>query len=116
MLGGSPDGLHLISHSTRVRDLHQFTVALARSLRPKRILSSQDLPRIIVEEDGRQLRRLLAMRLRDIWRRFPNNILPPLYSPLEDEVVQFPWVAVFLAWFRPFSNGDLDGHREFLEG
>jgi hypothetical protein len=69
-----------------------------------------------MKEDHSQFRWFLSEDLGDIWRGFPIHHLASYSSPLENEMKKRPWTTVLIIGRRSFPDGNLDRHRQFLEG
>jgi len=102
--------------SAAICDLNKFTPAFAAAWCPQGVLGSEDFSRVIIEKDDSQFCRFLPMRLGYVRCWFPNDILSAKCFPLENEVVQSSRVAISVARFRPLSDCNLDGYREFFQG
>src|SRR6266436_5706324 len=116
VLGCPSDCLHFVAWRIAVGDLHKLSVTEAALPRPQGVFRRAYLSRVIMKKDHCQFRRLVSKDLGDIWRRFPIHHLSPHGSPLENEMKKRPWTTILVVECRPFPDGNLDRHRQLLEG
>jgi hypothetical protein len=69
-----------------------------------------------MEEDDSQLGRLLPIDFGDIRRGLPIHRSPTHDLPLENEMKESSRIAVLIVRVGALADGNLNGHRKFLEG